>query len=114
MPKRIGFQKERLRLPTFIKEWREHRGLSQDALGERLETSGSSISRIESGDQPYTQDTLEALADALQTDAASLLMRNPNDGDAIWSIWDRAKKVEREVIVDMARRIVGDRTGTDD
>lgn len=112
MPKRIGFQKPRKRRPTFIKEWREYRNLTQDQLGERLETSGGSISRIESGTQPYTQDTLEALADALQTDAASLLMRNPNDPDAIWSLWDRAKKMERDVILDMAARIVGSKTST--
>lgn len=114
MPKRIGHKKKRPRRRTFIREWREFRELTQDQLGERLNTSGGSISRIESGVQPYTQDTLEALAEALQTDAASLLMRDPSAPDAIWSIWDQAKTVERDVIVDMARRIVGTKTGTDD
>ena len=112
MPKRIGFQKPRARRRTFIREWREFRGLSQEALGERLETSGGSISRIESGTQPYTQDPLEALAEALMTDPASLLMRNPNDDDAIWSIWDQAKKADRQKIVDIAKTITG-KTGTD-
>lgn len=112
MPKRIGFQKPRQRRRTFIREWREYRGLTQEQLGERLETSGGSVSRIESGQQPYTQDTLEAIAEALQTDAASLLMRNPDDPDAIWSLWDRAKKVERDVILDMAARIVGQKAGS--
>lgn len=111
MPKRIGFQKPRTRRRTFIREWREFRGLSQEALGARLETSGGSISRIETGQQPYTQDTLEALAEALMTDPASLLMRNPKDQDAIWSIWESAKKADRQKIVDIAKTILG-KTGT--
>lgn len=86
--------------------------LSQEALGERLETSGASISRIENGTQPYTQDTLEALADALMTDPASLLMRNPDDPEAIWSLWDAAKPGERKMIVDIARTVT--KTGTGD
>ena len=48
----------------------------------------STISRIESGKQPYTQDTLEAIADALRCEPADLLMRNPLDADAIWSLWE--------------------------
>ena len=112
MSKRIGFQKPRARRRTFIREWREYPGLSQEALGERLETSGASISRIENGTQPYTQDTLEALADALMTDPASLLMRNPDDPEAIWSLWDAAKPGERKMIVDIARTVT--KTGTGD
>jgi transcriptional regulator with XRE-family HTH domain len=68
------------------------------------------VSRIETGRQPYTQDYLEALAGALQTDPASLLMRDPEDPEAIWSIWDNAKQGEKKKILDMARSIV--KTGT--
>jgi transcriptional regulator with XRE-family HTH domain len=110
MPPRIGFKRPRQRRRTFFKEWREHRGLSQERLAERLETSVASVSRIEAGKQPYTQDYLEALATALQADPASLLMRNPLDPDAIWSIWDSAKPGERRMIIDLARTVV--KTGT--
>src|SRR5437868_6880266 len=105
MPPRIAFQKKRARRRTFFKEWRQHRGLSQEQLADRLATSVASISRIESGTQPYTQDVLEALADALRTDPASLLMRNPDDPEAIWSLWDNAKPGERQMIVDIARTV---------
>lgn len=111
MPPRIGFEKNRTRRRTFIREWREYRNLSQEALGDRIGTSGGSISRIETGAQPYTQDTLEALAEALMTDPASLLMRDPSAQDAIWSIWDNAKPGERQKIVDIAKTITG-KTGT--
>jgi transcriptional regulator with XRE-family HTH domain len=110
MPKRIAFQKKRARRRTFFKEWRLHRGLSQEQLADRLETSVASISRIESGTQPYTQDVLEAMAEALMTDPASLLMRNPDDPEAMWSIWDQAKKGERQLIEELARSVV--KTGT--
>jgi transcriptional regulator with XRE-family HTH domain len=106
MPKRIAFQKKRARRRTFFKEWRLHRGLSQEQLAERLETSVASISRIESGAQPYTQDVLEALAEALNTDPASLIMRNPDEPEAMWSIWDQAKKGERQLIEELARSVV--------
>jgi transcriptional regulator with XRE-family HTH domain len=98
MPPRIAFPKKRSRRRTFFKEWRLHRGLSQEQLADRLETSVASISRIEKGTQPYTQDVLEALAEALNTDPASLLMRNPADPEAIWSLWDNAKPGERQMI----------------
>lgn len=110
MPRRIAFQKPRPRRRTFIKEWRLHRGLSQEQLTDRLETSVASVSRIENGTQPYTQDVLEALADALMTDPASLLMGNPADPEAMWSIWDQAKKGERQLIEELARSVV--KTGT--
>lgn len=110
MPKRIAYPKKRPRRRTFFKEWRVFRGLSQEQLASRLDTSVASISRIENGTQPYTQDVLEALADALMTDPASLLMRNPEDPEAIWSIWDNAKPGERQMIVDIARTVT--KTGT--
>jgi hypothetical protein len=53
---------------------------------------------------------LEALADALMTDPASLLMRNPLEPEAMWSIWDQAKQGERQLIEELARSVV--KTGT--
>jgi transcriptional regulator with XRE-family HTH domain len=110
MPRRIAFQKPRSRRRTFFKEWRIHRGLSQEQLADRLETSVPSISRIENGTQPYTQDVLEALAEALNTDPASLLMRNPEAPEGMWTIWDQAKTGERQLIEELARSVV--KTGT--
>jgi transcriptional regulator with XRE-family HTH domain len=110
MSQRIGYRPKRARRLTFIKQWREHRNLTQDELAERLETSKASISRIEGGQQAYTQDFLEACADALRTDPASLLMRDPTDNEAVWSIWDRAKTGERQMIEEIVRTVV--KTGT--
>ena len=110
MSKRIGFQPKRKRRATFIKQWREYRDLTQEQLADRLETSKASISRIESGEQAYTQDFLEACAEALMTDPASLLMRDPTSDEAVWSIWEKAKIGERQMIEQIVRTVV--KTGT--
>lgn len=105
------------RRKTFIRHWRKFRGLTLEQLSSRLEELGHSISAgglsmLERGERGYAQETLEALAEALQTDVASLLMRDPTDPDGIWSIWDKAKPGQRRQIVEVAKTLV--RTGTDD
>lgn len=82
---------------TFIREWREDRGLSQDRLVERVrETvdtfSKSTLSRLENGKQAYTQPILEAIAKALNLDPEDLIMRRP--GEPIWSIMDNLKRMD--------------------
>ena len=95
---------------TFIAQWREFRNLTQEQLAGRLEMTQSHLSMLENGKRGYTQETLEAIAHALQTDVASLLMRNPMDGEAIWSIWEQAKPGERQMILDIAKTVT--KTGT--
>lgn len=95
---------------TYIAQWRDHRNLTQEQLAERLEMTQSHLSMLENGKRGYTQETLEAVAHALQTDVASLLMRDPTDPEAIWSIWDNAKPGERRMIVDIAKTVT--KTGT--
>ena len=114
MPVRVQFKK-RPRQPTFVRQWREYRGLTQEQLAERLKMSAAQLSRIETGKQPYTQDFLEAAADALRADVPSLLMRDPlkedpNDPNSIWSLWDHAKPGQRRMIVDIAKTVT--KTGT--
>lgn len=67
--------------------------------------STAQLSRIESGVQPYTQDVLESAAEALRTDPASLIMRDPEADEPIWSIWDQAQPGERRQIVEVAKAL---------
>lgn len=99
MPHRVAYNSSRQR--HFLREWRKHRNLTLERLAERIGTTAGNLSRIEKGLQPYTQDFLEAAAEALGTEAASLIMRDPTKPDAIWSLWEKAKPAEREQIVNV-------------
>lgn len=76
---------------TYIKEWRNKRGLSLRALAARMEAkdgeeliSHASIGRIEKGQQAYTQPILEALSHALNVSVIELIENDPNtDGEVI-------------------------------
>lgn len=92
---------------TFIRHWRKHRGLTLEQLADRIGMTASHLSMLERSQRSYTQETLEALAEAMQTDPASLLMRNPLDQDAIWSVWDQAQLGERRQIIEVAKTLVG-------
>lgn len=83
---------------TFIRQWRQYRGLTLSKLADRIGMTESALSMLERGQSGYTQPTLELLADALMTDPASLLMRNPEDDEAIWSLWDQASEGEKAQI----------------
>ena len=103
---------EKQHRPTFIRQWRKHRDLTLEQLSSRLDDMApSNLSMLERGLRGYTQETLERIAEALQTDAASLLIRNPKDDEAIWSLWDQAKPGQKKQIVEIAKTIT--KTGTD-
>lgn len=111
-PKRPEFR------PPFIKQWRKYRNeMTQEQLAERVATylterglargySHASVGRIENGKMPYKQPVLEAMADALGTDAASLLIRDPTDPEGIWTLWEKALPVERQTITEHAQIVV--------
>src|SRR3954454_1843061 len=72
---RVGNPKNRRR--HFVREWRKFRGLTQEKLAEKLDTTKANISRIENLRQGYTQDFLEACAEVLKVEPAALLTENP-------------------------------------
>lgn len=80
----------------YVREWRKFRGLTQERLAERTPFTTGAISQLETGRTKYTQDMLEALAEALQCTPADLLMRDPLREGAVWSIEDQLKSVSPE------------------
>lgn len=79
----------------FIREWRKHRGLTQEQFAERVGIDRGYVSRIESGKRRYDQPFLEAAAEVLRCNPADLIMRDPGDPDGIWSIWDSVPEDQR-------------------
>jgi transcriptional regulator with XRE-family HTH domain len=80
----------------YVREWRKFRGLTQERLAERTPFTTGAISQLETGRTKYTQDMLEALAEALQCTPADLLMRDPMREGAVWSIEDQLKRATPE------------------
>jgi transcriptional regulator with XRE-family HTH domain len=98
--------KEPIHRRTFIRQWREHRGYSLDRLAGMVPMDKSNLSKVERGILPYNQEMLERLAESLMTDPASLLMRDPTNQDAIWTIWANANPGERQQIEAVARALI--------
>lgn len=83
------------RKPWFLKEWREHRDMSQEALADRvtdlteswgdraMKVNKSDISKLERGKRRYNSDQLEALALVLKCDPADLVSYTPQQADEI-------------------------------
>jgi transcriptional regulator with XRE-family HTH domain len=94
----------------FLKQWREYRGLTQEQLAERVGWSVGNVSQLERGLQGYSQEGLEALAEALRCDPGQLLTVDPTGDDAMWSIWEKAEPGQRKIIVELAKTVV--KTGT--
>src|ERR1700720_909012 len=100
--------------PHYIREWRKHRGLTQEQLAERIGIARSYLTKIERGDRRYDQPFLEAAADALRCDPGDLIMRDPTGPESIWSIWDTLTLPERIRAVAVIKAMKGIDTGTGD
>ena len=97
---------------TFIREWRKHRGdMTLETLAHAIGMVPSHLSMLERGKRGYAQETLEAIAEALQTTTAALLSRAPNDGAGdLLSLWEAASQTQREQVVEVVKAITKPRT----
>jgi transcriptional regulator with XRE-family HTH domain len=117
MPRKARPHPKPARRPTFIRAWRKHRDLTLAQLADRLQVeleldiSEGQLSRIERGETPYSQDILEAVAQALRCEPADLIMRDPTQPDAIWSLIDTLQPIERDQAIAVIKALR--RTGTD-
>lgn len=97
----------------FLTQWREYRNLTQEQAAPRLGISRSQLSKIENGNTPYSQGLLEAAADAYDCSIADLVMRNPLDESAPWSLMDSLRKAtpeQRELAINLVATVL--KTGT--
>lgn len=80
------------RRATFLREWRDHRRLTQEQAAERLGIEQPTLSRIERGISPYGQDFLEKAAFLYRVEPWDLLNRHPDSDDVIWSVADQLRR----------------------
>lgn len=69
--------------PHFIREWRKHRGLTQEQLAATIIFGRSYIAQIERGERRYGQRFLKAAAAALGCTPADLISRDPANDDEL-------------------------------
>jgi transcriptional regulator with XRE-family HTH domain len=93
--------KPRPKQKTFLRAWREYRGLSQEAAASRIGIDRTTLSKIERGKVPYDQALLERAADAYSCQPADILMRNPSS--PIWTLLD----VVRDLPEFQQKQIIG-------
>lgn len=96
---------------NYLKEWRVYRGMSQDELAAKIDTTKAVISLLENEKRPLSSKWLRRLAEALDTQPGYILDHDPNEINSdIFDIWSRIDKIDRE----QAARILSTfaRTGT--
>lgn len=115
----------------FLRQWRQKAGLRLEDVKEAAEAlfedrvvaegeqvdlgkiglSHSTLSRIETFKLPYNEALLDVLREVYGApDNASLIMRNPEDPEGLWSIIDQIPPEQRTIAV---RMLSGLKTGTD-
>ncbi len=64
----------------YLREWREHRGLTQQQLAERAGIALPNLSRIEDGQMRWHSELLEQMALALDLDDPRKVLFPPELG----------------------------------
>jgi transcriptional regulator with XRE-family HTH domain len=105
MPKRIATA---ARGSTFLRQWREHRGLNLDRMAKQVGQSVSTLSRVEKGLTPYSQDFIEAYARILDCHPADFLLRPPTSPESIWQVYDGMNEAQRADLARIARALRND------
>lgn len=97
---------------TYIKHWREKRGLSLRKLAARIESepgveliSFTSLGRIERGEQAYTQPVIEGIAKALDVSVSMLIEVNPEAEGEIIDMVRHIRADDRDRVVKMIRAL---------
>lgn len=90
----------------YLRQWREHRGLSLRKLADRMElepgvpiTSHANIQRIERFEQPYSQEILEAAALALDCTTTDILSVDPSKDGEVVDLLALLRKKDMETVM---------------
>jgi transcriptional regulator with XRE-family HTH domain len=96
---------------NFLREWRLHKGLTQEQLADKVGTTKAVISLLETEQRPLSSKWLRKFAEALGTTPGRILDVDPNEVSAeVLNIWDHIGAADRPRAV----RILRSLTGTDD
>jgi transcriptional regulator with XRE-family HTH domain len=81
----------------YVAEWRALRGLTQQQLADRLDTSKGWVSNVETGARGYTPAALRRIAAALDIQVAQLFNPPPTNDpvDNVALIWERIPEADK-------------------
>lgn len=91
---------------TYIREWREQRGWSQEELAEMVGVTQETISRLEGGKIAYVQGTLEPIAEALAVTVGMLIDHDPTKDGVLIQLARKVKVEDREQVIDILKGFV--------
>lgn len=94
MAPRIGPRRPRR---TYLAEWRENRGLTQQTLGDRLGVSDVTVSRWETGRALLNTNVLAALSEALSIEPQDIY-RHPDQPSADALLRDQPVEIRDQAI----------------
>jgi transcriptional regulator with XRE-family HTH domain len=105
----IAFMAKHVQGQHYLREWRENRGLSLRKLAALIEVepggdplvSYASLSRIETGEQPFSEPILNAIAEALKVPRVVLLEMDPRKEGYIVDLLNRMDPPTRDQAVRM-------------
>jgi transcriptional regulator with XRE-family HTH domain len=99
---------------NLLRAWREHRRMTQEALGAKIGTTGAVISLLEAGERKLSPKWLYKIAPVLGTTAGHLLDTHPEDvPEEIFEIWGAIPEVRRTLARDVLITFRHQPTGTD-
>lgn len=109
-PRKTPDRLSRPRPALYLREWRKHRGLTQEDFSERMGMSRTHYSRIESKRLPWDQPFLGLAAEMLGCKPVDLLMRDPtNSAHEIWAVVHEMDDGEKRQASAVLRMIKGDK-----
>lgn len=91
---------------NFLAAWRERKGLTQEQLAEKVDTTGSVISLLEAGKRALSPKWLRRLAPVLEVPMGYLLETHPDDvSDELLETWARIPEAQRPAAMAMLRSL---------
>lgn len=98
----------------FIRQWRERRGLSLRKLADRLEidpggellASHAAIQRVETGEVGYSEELLNAIAEALDVTINDLLNVDPTKDGEVIDLMRKLSEEQRQEVLSYMRFLV--------
>jgi len=79
----------------FLREWREHHGLSLGQMAKATGFAKSTLSRIENDKRPYHKEIIEVYATVIGCTTGDLITHQPGDAAELWRVLDRCSQTER-------------------